>query len=538
MAYRHDARKRRLLFIGLDAADAQLIERWCQEGRLPNISQMKARGTWCRLNTTAEIFHVSAWPSIFTGTTPDKHGLYHAYVIHPGHQGVLRPRPDQSPVPFLWKLLSDHGSRSVIMDAFLTCPLQDFNGTQIVDWGTWSWFWDPTTTPVSLKKAIQKRFGPYPSEDHSKVGITPLTDVAGFRSRLLAAVAKKTEVVKWLIAKEDWEFFLVVFGESHPAGHYFWHLHDPSYITHPKEGAGALRDALRDVYVALDNAIGQLLQSVDGDTTVMLVSGDGMAGNYSGSHLLTDVLVRMGALKGTGVTPDGEPRGSSEGGPDTRGDLLSTVRNMIPQRLRIAISDALLTREMKEQLSLRWKTAGIAWSQTRAFVIENANEGYIRINLRGREPQGTVAPGRQYGELCEEIYKTAKAMTHPETGKPAARAVYKTDDLYNGPCRSQMPDVVITWNIDAKVTTELLVDKYGLVRVQNPSCGTPPFYTGNHWPNAFTVVIGPDVPRGLVLEGRHILDLAPTILSRFGIEPPDSMDGKVLSELHSEATQA
>jgi hypothetical protein len=30
---------------------------------------------------------------------------------------------------------------------------------------------------------------------------------------------------------------------------------------------------------------------------------------------------------------------------------------------------------MKERLSLRWKTAGIAWPQTRAFVIENPNEG-------------------------------------------------------------------------------------------------------------------------------------------------------------------
>jgi predicted AlkP superfamily phosphohydrolase/phosphomutase len=534
----HITNKSRLLFVGLDAADAQLIEQWCQEDRLPNISRMKSHGTWYRMNTTADIFHVSAWPSIFTGTTPDKHGLYHAYVTRPGHQGVLRPRPDQSPVPFLWKLLSDQGCRSVIMDAFLTCPLRDFNGTQIVDWGSWSWFWDPTMTPQSLEKEIQKKFGPYPAEDHSKVGITPPTDFAGFRSRLLAAVAKKTQIVKWLIEKEDWEFFLVVFGESHPAGHYFWHLHDPSYITHPQEGAGALRDALRDVYVALDEAVGQLIRSVDANTTVMLVSGDGMAANYSGSHLLADVLKRMGALNGPGATTEGEPKSGRAGKPGTRPDVLSTIRKLIPQRLRMAVSQALLTRQMKEQLSLRWKTAEIAWPQTRAFVVENANEGYIRINLRDREPQGIVTPGRQYNELCEEIYRTAKTMTNPDTGESAASAVYKTDDLFTGPCRSHMPDIVIIWDIHAKVTTKLLMDKYGLVRVQAPSCGVPPFYTGNHWPNAFTVAVGPDVPQGVVLEGRSILDLAPTILARLGIEPPDYMDGKVLNELRSEPLRA
>src|SRR5215510_11953648 len=90
-------RKGRVLFIGLDAGDAELIEQWCRKGFLPNISRMRAQGTWARMETTAEIVHVSAWPSIFTGTTPDKHGLYHAYVMHPGHQGPLRPRPDRSP---------------------------------------------------------------------------------------------------------------------------------------------------------------------------------------------------------------------------------------------------------------------------------------------------------------------------------------------------------------------------------------------------------------------------------------------------------
>ena len=107
----------------------------------------------------------------------------------------------------------------------------------------------------SLKKDIHERFGPYPAEDHSKV-LTP-PDCQGFRQRLLAAVAKKTQVVKWLMEREAWDLFLVVFGETHPAGHYFWHLHDPSYMAHPKGGAGTLRYALRDVYVAIDGALGE-----------------------------------------------------------------------------------------------------------------------------------------------------------------------------------------------------------------------------------------------------------------------------------------
>jgi predicted AlkP superfamily phosphohydrolase/phosphomutase len=154
--------------------------------------------------------------------------------------------------------------------------------------------------------------------------------------------------------------------------------------------------------------------------------------------------------------------------------------------------------------------------------------------LRGREPQGTVEPGKEYEDLCEEIYRTVKTMINPANGTLAARAVYKTDDIYHGPCRSHMPDIIINWNDDAKITTELLTTKYGIGRSNAPGCALPPYYTGNHRPNAFIVAQGPDISRGKICEGStSILDLAPTILHQFSIEAPDHMDGQVLNELRS-----
>jgi predicted AlkP superfamily phosphohydrolase/phosphomutase len=520
----------RLLFIGLDAADAQLIDRWCREGRLPNIARMRAEGTlWAPMRTPAEVFHVAAWPSIFTGAPADIHGLYHAYVTRPGHQGLLRPRPDESPVPFLWKLLSDRGTRVIVVDAFLTCPVQPFNGIQIVDWGSWSWFWDPTILPASIGREIRTRFGLYPFEDHSRVGVTPVIDVAGFRRRLLDAVAMKTRVMKWLLASQPWDLFLVVFGEAHPAGHYLWHLHDPDYAPRrPEPGSG---EFLRDVYVALDEAIGELRRAVDSGTTVMVASGDGMGPNYSGSHLLEDLLVRMGMLTTAGATESIERPTDRGGTARLRRDPISAVRNMVPQRLRMAVSDALLSRRMKERLSLRWKTAGIAWPKTRAFVIENANEGYIRINRSGREPLGSVADGAEYRQVLDALYRAAASMVNPMTGRRAAAAAIKTDDLCHGPKRQDMPDLVITWDVDARVTTELEVEQHGLIRRSVAGCESAPYYTGNHVPHAFALAAGPGVPAGAVHTGRSVLDLTPTILREFGIDAPPYMTGSVLHEL-------
>jgi predicted AlkP superfamily phosphohydrolase/phosphomutase len=360
------------------------------------------------------------------------------------------------------------------------------------------------------------------------VGITPVTDIARFRQRLLVAVARKAEMVKWLIRNEDWDFFLVVFAECHPAGHYFWHLHDQSYITHPEGGAGDLGHALRDIYVALDSAIGELLEAVDDDTTVWLASGDGMGPNYSGSHVLPQMLGRMGTLDTQGQTSGHTPGAAGRKGATHR---LHALRGLIPQRLRMAISDAFLSRRTQEQLALRWKIAGIAWATTRAFVIENANEGYIRINLKGREPMGSVTPGRDYEALCDELIQTARTMINPITGIPCVSAAYKTDEICNGPRRDYLPDVIIVWNPDARITTEVLTEKFGLVRVQEPSCRTAPYYSGNHRAAAFAVTTGPDVPRGVTLDEKHILDLAPTILSHFGLEPPRYMTGSVVRNL-------
>jgi predicted AlkP superfamily phosphohydrolase/phosphomutase len=530
-ALRHG--KKRLLFIGLDAGDATLIEQWCQAGLLPNIAQMRTRGMWTRMRTTAEIVHVSAWPSIFTGAPPDAHGLYHAYVMQPGQQSPVRPHPERSPVPFLWQLLSDQGKRCIIMDAFLTCPLQHFNGTQIVEWGSWTWFCEPTILPVALKKEMQKKFGPYPAENHSKVGMMPPPDPHGFHQRLMAGVAKKAQVVKWLMEREEWDLFLVVFGESHPAGHYFWHFHDPSYITHLHEETETLQWALRDVYVALDKAVGDILQSVDDNTTVFLVSGDGMGPNYSGSHILNDLLVRMGLFNNRqdGDQHAGNGQAHSPGHvPEAKVRVLSTIRHMIPPRVRYAIAMALLPRRVREKLSLHWKTADISWQHTRAFLIENANEGYVRLNLKGREPQGVVEPGKEYTDLCEEIYQTVKSMINPANGKLVAHTVYKTDEIYHGPCRDHMPDIIINWNDEARITTELLTEKYGLARSNVPGYAVMPYYTGNHRPNAFMLVVGPALPREQAREV-SILDLAPTILTHFGIKPPAYMDGSALSGL-------
>ena len=90
--------RKRLLFVGLDAADADLIEQWSRQG-----AQHRADEGAGRIVSHAHDrrdLHVSAWPSIFTGTEPDQHGLYHAYVTHQATRACCGRSPIR-PFPFL-----------------------------------------------------------------------------------------------------------------------------------------------------------------------------------------------------------------------------------------------------------------------------------------------------------------------------------------------------------------------------------------------------------------------------------------------------
>jgi predicted AlkP superfamily phosphohydrolase/phosphomutase len=249
-----------------------------------------------------------------------------------------------------------------------------------------------------------------------------------------------------------------------------------------------------------------------------------MGPNYSGSHILKPLLERMKLANAGGSDAGASP-------PKPKRSLSSALRGLVPKEFRALVSKHLLPRAVNEKLSMHWKTADVQWSRTRAFVIENANEGYIRVNLKGREPQGIVEGGEEFDAICSALVATTSRMTNPANGRPAASHVHKVADLYSGPCAGNFPDVIIGWDPDARVTTELATHDHGVVASDQPGYAVTPYYTGNHRGNAFVVAQGPSIAAGAVVQGASILDLAPTILSGFGVPAPSHMDGRVVDSL-------
>lgn len=508
----------RVLVIGLDVGDGKLIHEWARQGSLPTMKSLIGEGTWGWLTTTAETLHVSAWPSLFTGTLPGRHGVYYTFQPAPGHQGARRFGPDQYGQAPFWQILGEAGKRCVVFDAPYTHPHKTFHGIQIFEWGTWAWYWKPMSTPPQIMRQLTSRCGSYPlGFEANQVGMRPL-DLSDLHRRLIRGTASKAKAVRWLMAKAPWDLFLVVFGETHPAAHYFWPPVNGPAVAGSAESSHTL---LQDIYEAVDRAIGQILEGVGEDITVFVISGDGAGPNYAGWHLLPEALQRLGFTLAPNRGQNTYPATLKQG--KSAKDLLKTIRDHIPPDLRQAISRRLSTG-WRDSLMSRWATADIDWSRTRAFCLPTDLEGCIRINLKGREPEGIVSQGTEYEQVCRELETSLQRLINPSTGRPAVQKVIRSDEALPGARRHYLPDLVVLWSDEAEIK-EVRSPEIGTVSAPSPDART-----GTHRPEGFVIARGANIG-GDQLLGGHIIDFAPTILAQYGLPHPPHTDGRVWRDL-------
>jgi len=162
----------------------------------------------------------------------------------------------------------------------------------------------------------------------------------------------------------------------------------------------------------------------------------------------------------------------------------------------------------------------VDWSQTQVW---GAGGYYARIflNVKGREPQGCI-PISEYENVRSRLIEQLEALTDPD-GNPLKVKAYKPQEIYQR-VRGAAPDLLVYFD-------DLAWRSVG-------SIGIGSFYTrendtgpddANHAPFGLMIFHDPKDPKqGQMLEGAQLYDIVPTVLNRYGIEPPAGLRGKVL----------
>jgi predicted AlkP superfamily phosphohydrolase/phosphomutase len=454
----------RVLVLGLDSVSPWLLyERFLP--RMPRMKELLDRSLRGTLTTIDPPITVPAWAVMFAGVDPGTLGLYGFRHRRPGsYWDNYIPSSRTMRRPLLWDRLSRVGRRVCVIGMPPGYPPPAVNGVYISD------FLTPDNapdyiSPLSMKPEVEKASGGYVfdvtfrAEDRERIAV-----------ELTEMTKKRFAVARHLFAKEKWDLFALHEIGPDRLHHTFWKYFDRS---HPRfEADSKFRNVADDYYTMLDAEIGQLLDLVPDDVRILVASDHGSQA-MQGCFCINDWLAERGYLAFKGARP-------KAGTPIEKTD--------------------------------------IDWSRTRAW---GAGGYYARIfyNVKGREPQGTVAPAELpsfEAELSRELgtirkpdgsamgidVKVPKAVYREVNGDPPDLMVY----FANAAWRSAG-----TVGYDSLYLTE---NDTGPDDSVHSFQGVYALSGAGHGPGA----------------DQKILDIAPSLMQILGLPVPKEMQGTPIRE--------
>lgn len=351
----------------------------------------------------------SLWPALFTGVNPGRHGRFYFNQIQPGsyETPLFNDDKDYGQEPF-WDALSRAGCRVAIIDVVRAPLSKNLNGILLADWTTHDRNRSARSWPAGLICEVEKEFGRDPFNGHATIRQRSEMRYQIFRDQLMKRIKAKTKLSRHYLTREPWDLFMTVFADPHDVGHLCWHLHDPSHPDHNSCLAAHCGDLIKDVYRAIDAAIAELLAVVDSDTTVIVFLGPGMEANYAGNHLLDQVLTRL----------EGQSMKTS----------VSAVRWLRFAGSRLApaaLRNGLRSRFTRLESGIHWESR----VNRKYFTVPHSEvSGAIRLNVMGREPNGTIKAGKDFDTHCQKLTEELLQLINLDTQKPVVREVIKVAD--------------------------------------------------------------------------------------------------------------
>jgi len=513
----------RVLVLGLDGATFDLMLPWIEQGLLPNLAKLVRQGAHSPLESTFPPITPCAWSSFMTGKNPGKHGLFDFVEMLPDGRGFRFTNASSRHGETLWGHLSRKGRTVGVVNVPMTYPPEPVSGYLISGLDT------PHDRcryayPQGLKQELHKQGIDY------QIDIQHLGDMRTdrLRDRRLQEMCEvetgRTRAVQYLARRYPSDFTMLVHTATDQVQHHFWHFMDPDHDKYDARGTDRYRHAIRNVYIHVDQLIGSLLEAIDSETVVIIMSDHGCGPT-------SDIRVRVNqALEGAGLLAFRREGRAGRG--------LRKMAALADRLLRSNLSDRTKRRLAGMLPGLRvWfenlDEANIDWTRTTAY----ANEAYrsspaIWINRQRIASEKTTGDNDPLEKSLQAAEDAITSLKDPRTGRRVVSHVYRTRDLYHGPFAVRAPDLLLSWWEDGFLLEQSVPGGPGESTVghsREPIQGGVEF-AGSHRMNGVFVIAGGPVRQGHAFRDAKITDIAPTILYMMGIPIPREMDGRPLLE--------
>lgn len=462
---------KKVMVLGLDSAAPQLVfKKWLSD--LPNIKRLVQHGVYGRLRSTDPPITIPAWATMTTGLDPGQLGIY-GFRNRDQYDYASLSVVDSHAIKAgtIWDILGRHGYRSIVIGVPPSFPPKPLNGYAVSCFltpGTHV----PYTYPTDLSEEVERVTGGYQFDvEHFRSG-----DKDHILKQIYEMTEKRFRLASHLVQTKDWDFFMLVEMGTDRIHHAFWHDMDERHVLH--EANSPYRDAIYKYYLFIDEKIGELLGKVDDECLVVLVSDHG-AKRMDGGFCLNEWLIREGLL--------------------TLHEPVEEVTALTPEMIN--------------------------WKKTRAWGY-GGYYGRLFLNVKGREPEGVI-PKNRYERVRNGIIKKLRTLKD-EAGNPLHTKTLKPDRLYRK-TRNIPPDLLVYFgNLFWRSIGSVGHDQLYVYENDSGPDGANHDYDGIF----IASPLRPPKQRqraGQRVEQLRLLDITPTLLRYYGIQPPRQMRGKSIS---------
>ena len=255
-------------------------------------------------------------------------------------------------------------------------------------------------------------------------------------------------------------------GNADQISHVMWKVLDPGHPAYDPEVDSKYKGVIEEVYVELDGIVGQALERLSAEDTLVVMSDHGFA-SWRRSFHLNAWLKEKGylAVKDPGIEKD-------------PGLFVNVDRG-----------------------------------RTRAY---GAGLNGLYINLKGREKDGIV-PEEKRKALMDEIAAALLAELDPKTGGPVVTKAYQREDAYKDRGHIEIgPDIVVGTAKGTRISSDSALGAVGKeVLTDNVD-----EWSGDHLMDHETVPGILLTNRPLKKPAPRLQDLAQSVLLEFGIDEP------------------
>jgi predicted AlkP superfamily phosphohydrolase/phosphomutase len=438
---------------------------------LPNIRGLMERGVWGPMRSTDPPITVPAWTSMLTSKDPGQLGVYgFRNRADYTYKGLYFANDDYIKEKRVWNYLARKRLSTFALSVPQTYPPKPMRGILVGDF----------LTPGKADKDGTPVVWTYPAEAAKEIDAIAdgdyIIDVKDFRTdnkdwlieQVYLMTERRFKVFREFVRRGEHDFSMMVEMGVDRLHHAFWRHHDTTHRLH--EPGNKYQHVIRDYYVYVDKLIGELLQVVDQETAVMVVSDHGAKG-MAGAICVNEWLMQKGWL-GLKQAPD-KPKG-----------------------LKMDMVD---------------------WSKTKAWG-EGGYYSRIFFNVKGREPEGVIDPA-DYDEFRDEIQAAFEAIAD-EHGQNIGTVVLRPEKTYRQ-VNNIAPDLIVYFgNLNWRSAGQI---GGGQIHIFENDTGPD---DANHAPYAMFMLALPGEKQARQLSAYSIYDVAPTILDYFGVEKPADMIGR------------